>query len=183
MSMSRGAQTLLVVCLVACGLTGCTGEEEPEPAASLNDPCGLISDDVLERLAPGAVLSIPETAGSESSGSKRCHIDLTTQTTTMRGDFGVDVSVNEGLYDDDWKSEKCSERGADPGSDGPGDVSCAPVTKWDGGETRFDGWAWVGDDYEAYVYYQLVDPETMPSGAEQDLRDLLEAAVDSLPDA
>jgi hypothetical protein len=56
-----------------------------------------------------------------------------------------------------------------------------PHVPRDGAQARIDGWAWVGDDYEVNVVYQLVEPQIFPASAEQDLRALLAAAVDSLP--
>ncbi|MEH0970412.1 hypothetical protein V6U77_04640 [Micromonospora sp. CPCC 205546] len=43
------------------------------------------------------------------------------------------------------------------------------------------GVARVDGDYEARVTYQLIEPRNLPPTAEHDLRDLLAAAVDSLP--
>ncbi|MEQ4301935.1 hypothetical protein ABNF97_11190 [Plantactinospora sp. B6F1] len=172
--------TLLVGMLVV-GLVGCGGPKAPAPPSELRDPCELITDDMLARLAPGST-SMPSSQLSEFSGTRRCAVDLTSGTGGMRGDIGITVAMDgTESYDEAWRAERCARIGGEPTKDGPGDHSCFVVKPYQDGEARFDGWAWVGADFEVHVAYQLVKPETFPSGAEQDLRDLLAAAVDSLP--
>jgi hypothetical protein len=170
---------VLVTGLLLFASAGCA--DGPAKPAALTDPCLLITDELLSRLAPGSVRETVSNLDNDS-GSMRCTVDLTSGPASMRGDLEVSVAIdgNDG-YDDRWRSDSCGRVGGKPTSDGPGDTSCLIVTPWDGGESRIDGWAWIGDDYEANVVYQLVEPQDLPSTAEQDLRALLAAAVDSLP--
>ncbi|MET9298538.1 hypothetical protein [Micromonospora aurantiaca (nom. illeg.)] len=131
--------------------------------------------------SPGAQPSASANLG-DRSGSKECAVDLTSGT-SMRGDLVVTVAVDtDGRYDAKWRRDRCDRIAAEPSDAGPGDTSCTAVRPWDGGETRFDGWAWRGDHYEVRVAYQVVKPQTLPAGAEADLRGVLASAVDSLPD-
>ena len=168
---------LLSLMLVAA-LAGCS---EPAAPTELSDPCPLITDQMRQRLAPGAEL-VPEENTGGVSGSKQCTIDLQSGSSTMRGDLLLAVSVDgTGMYDEKWRSDQCAKIESTPTTDGPGDHSCVKVKPWADGEARIDGSAWVGDDYEVRVGYQLVEPRELPAGAEKDMRDLLEAAVNALP--
>jgi hypothetical protein len=174
-----GIRRFISALALLAALAACTGER-PDPAA-LRDPCDLITDDLLARLAPGSD-RVPNANIGDTSGSRECSVDLTSGNRALRGDLAVEVSADgAGMYDEKWRSGRCGELGATPAADGPGDTSCFAVSPWDGGETRIDGWAWVGDDYAARVAYQVVQPKTLPAGAEQHLRGLLAAATDSLP--
>jgi hypothetical protein len=170
---------VLVTGVLLFASAGCAGR--PAKPTELTDPCLLITDDLLSRLAPGSVRETISNLDNDS-GTLRCTVDLTSGPAAMRGDLEVSVAVDgHDGYNDGWRSQSCGRVGGKPTSDGPGDTSCLIVTPWDGGESRIDGWAWIGDDYEAYVVYQLVEPQTLPSTAEQDLKALLVAAVDALP--
>lgn len=174
-----GTRRCIAALTLVAALTACSGGR-PDPAA-LRDPCALITDDLLARLAPGSE-RIPDANIGDRSGSRGCDVDLTSGSGAFRGDLRVEVSVDGvDMFDDKWRSDRCAEFAAAPGADGPGDISCLAVTPWDGGQTRIDGWAWVGDDHATKVAYQMVQPQTLPAGAEQDLRALLAAATDSLP--
>jgi hypothetical protein len=179
MVTSRSIAAVTTACALTVALVACSGER-PDPVA-LRDPCGLITDDLLARLAPGSE-RVPEANIGDRSGSRACNVDLTSGSGGLRGDLGIEVSVDGAeMYDEKWRADRCAEFGATPAADGPGDTSCFAVTAWDGSETRIDGWAWVGDDHAAKVGYQLVQPQTLPAGAEQDLRALLASATESLP--
>ncbi|GHJ13190.1 MULTISPECIES: hypothetical protein [unclassified Micromonospora] len=176
--MTRSAATI-VVAGALLAVAGC-GTDETATPDELRDPCALLPADLLTRLAPGASPSASANLG-DRSGSRECAVDLTSGT-TMRGDLVVTVAVDaEGMYDDRWRRDRCARIGSDLTGGGPGDNSCVAVRPWDGGETRFDGWAWRGDRYEVRVAYQVVEPKTLPAGAEADLRGVLAAAIDSLP--
>ncbi|MBF9132654.1 hypothetical protein I0C86_27410 [Plantactinospora sp. S1510] len=163
------------------GLAGCAGSKPAAPA-ELQDPCVLVTDEMLGRLAPGSKRESSFQKYGESSGSKQCAIDLNSETGPFSGDIAIKVEVTDfDSFDARWRADRCADVGAKPTSDGPGDHSCLVVRPWKDGEARVDGWAWVGDNYEVYVAYQLVEPQTFPTGAEQDMRDLLAAGVDSLP--
>jgi hypothetical protein len=141
----------------------------------------LITAEMQQRLAPGAKL-VPEENTGGDSGSKQCTIDLESGSSSMRGDLLLAVSVDgTGMYDEEWRSNQCEKIESQPAADGPGDYSCVKVAPWADGEARIDGHAWVKDDYEVRVGYQLVEPRELPAGAEKDMRDLLAAAVDALP--
>lgn len=179
MARSKRTGALLAAGLLLATLAGCA--DEPAEPAALGNPCGLISDEMLARIAPGSTRE-PSESGSGASGSKECAVDLTSGDGSLRGDLAVRVGVDGyDSFDEAWRTGRCDRIGATATADGPGDVSCLVVKPYADGEARIDGWAWVGDDYEAQVAYQLVDPQTLPPSAEQDLRDLLAAAVDSLP--
>jgi hypothetical protein len=80
----------------------------------------------------------------------------------MRGDLAVSVAVDgTDIYDDGWRNNRCGRIQVDPSEDGPGDVSCL--------------------NFEARVAYQLAEPQELPAGAEDEMRALLAAAVESLP--
>lgn len=177
--MRLRACAVLAVGVLTVGVAGC-GSGPAAPAA-LPDPCELITGEVLDRLAPGSKREPREQLG-DGSGSKSCDVDLTAGTGSLRGDLEVTVAVdgNES-YDGGWQARQCAEIGAKPTSTGPGDASCLVISPWANGEARIDGRAWVDGDYEVRVTYQLVEPRNFPPGAEQDLRNLLAAAVDSLP--
>lgn len=163
----------LVLMLV---LAGCAGG--PAAPADLRDPCPLITDAMLDRLATGGT-RVPAANTGGISGSKDCSVDLGD---AMRGDLLVAVSVDGvDLYDQRWRADRCARIEATPTTEGPGDHSCVSVLPWSGGQARIDALAWVGDDYEVRVGYQLVEPREFPDGAEKDLRDLLAAAVAALP--
>lgn len=177
--MFRRVQALVAAGVLSCCVTGCADDDQD--AAPVSDPCPLISDAVLERLAPGAERTpVPEGAGV-AGPSRRCEVSLESGTGSRRGDLTVTVSAaaNE-LYDAAWRQEHCGKHEVKPARGGPGDFSCVAVTPFDGVETRVDGYAWVGD-YEAKVAYQLLEPQQLPARAEKDMRDLLAAAVNSLP--
>ncbi|MCO1616468.1 MULTISPECIES: hypothetical protein [Micromonospora] len=177
--MTRSAALLLVIGVLLAS-AGCTADETASPG-ELRDPCALLPADLLARLAPGAQPTASANLG-DRSGSKECAVDLTSGT-AMRGDLVVTVATDaEGRYDATWRRDRCDRIAAEPSDAGPGDTSCTAVRPWDGGETRFDGWAWRGDHYEVRVAYQVVKPETLPAGAEADLRGVLASAVDALPD-
>jgi len=166
--------------LVIAVATGCLGGGPAKPR-DLRDPCSLIADDVRQRLAPGAP-RVPAEYLGDISGRKECQVDLESGSSSLRGDLLVSVAVDGvDMYDADWRSGQCAKLKAEPSAAGPGDQSCIVVKPWADGEARIDGLAWIGDDYEARVGYQLVEPHTFPAGAEQDLRNLLAAAVDTLP--
>lgn len=178
---ARGVVTGFVVGLML--VAGCSGHSGGDPAkpTRLADPCALLTDELLAKLSPGSSRVPSETLG-EISGTKRCEVNLEEGSSGMRGDLAVSVAVDgTDSYDDGWRNNRCGRIQADPSDAGPGDVSCLKVKPWDGVESRIDGWAWIGDDYEAYVAYQLVAPRELPVGAETDMRALLAAAVDSLP--
>ncbi|WP_326564216.1 hypothetical protein [Micromonospora peucetia] len=177
--MRLRACMVLVVCVLSVGATGCGAG--PAAPAALRDPCELINDEVLDRLAPGSARK-PRAQLGDISGSRACDVDLTAGTASMRGDLEITVAVDGSeMYDDGWRAKQCAKIGAKLTSSGPGDASCLVTTPWTGGQARIDGRAWVGGDYEVSVTYQLVAPRSFPPGAEQDLRDLLAAGVDSLP--
>ncbi|MFG1676771.1 hypothetical protein [Micromonospora sp. NPDC049282] len=177
--MTRSA-AMLVVTGALLATVGCAADETAPPD-ELRDPCALLPADLLTRLAPGAQPTASANLG-DLSGARECAVDLTSGT-SMRGDLLVTVAVDaDGMYDEKWRRDRCARIATDPSGDGPGDNSCVAVKPWDGGETRFDGWAWRGDHYEVRVAYQVVKPEKLPAGAEADLRGVLASAVDSLPD-
>lgn len=180
--MLKGVRARLAACLLASGLAGCVLRDRPAPLREFPDPCLLVTDEVLERLAPGAQ-RVPQARAFAmgSGGSKRCDVRLETGTSSMRGDLKLEVTARKEGYTAAWREEQCAGIRAEPGPAGPGDVSCVAVRAWDGSQTRVDGSAWVGKDYEVQVAYQLVEPQALPAGAEQELRHLLEAAVASLP--
>ena len=114
--------------------------------------------------SPGAQPSASANLG-DRSGSKECAVDLTSGT-SMRGDLVVTVAVDtDGRYDAKWRRDRCDRIAAEPSDAGPGDTSCTAVRPWDGGETRFDGWAWRGDHYEVRVAYQVVKPPAVFTAA------------------
>ncbi|MFY1693467.1 hypothetical protein [Plantactinospora sp. WMMB782] len=171
----------LLVGMLVVGLAGCGGPKAPAPSSELPDPCALIGDDLLARLAPG---SKPEAWShlSEFSGTRTCTVDLTSGTGGMSGDIGFTIAMDgTETYDEAWRARRCAKGGAAPTKEGPGDHSCFVVRPYQDGEARIDGWAWVGADFEVYVAYQLIKPETFPPGAEQDFRELLAAGVAALP--
>jgi hypothetical protein len=174
-----GTRRFIAAMTLVAFAAACSGDR-PDPAA-LRDPCALITDDLLARLAPGSERT-PNANIGDTSGSRACEVDLTSGTGGLRGDLLVEVTADGGdMYDEKWQSGRCADFGATASADGPGDISCFAVTPWDGGESRIDGWAWVSDDYSARVAYQLVQPQTLAATAEPDLRALLAAATDSLP--
>ncbi|SCG76693.1 hypothetical protein [Micromonospora humi] len=177
--MTRSA-AILVVTGALLATAGCAADDTAPPD-ELRDPCALLPADLLTRLAPGARPSASANLG-DRSGTRECAVDLTSGT-SMRGDLAVTVAVDaDGMYDETWRRDRCSRIATDPTGEGPGDSSCVAVTPWDGGETRFDGYAWRGEHYEVRVAYQVVKPEKLPAGAEADLRGVLASAVDSLPE-
>lgn len=167
--------------LLLATLAGCaTGPAAP---AELHDPCPLITDDMLQRLAAGAPREPEELLGS-ISGRKECNVNLESGTSSLRGDLALVLSVDGvDIHDDKWQTSQCAKFNAKPTTDGPGDRSCLTVQAWADGEARIDGLAWIDDDYEVRVEYQVVEPHELPVGAEQDLRALLEAGVNALPTA
>jgi hypothetical protein len=163
---------------MVAALAGCA---TPAAPTELSDPCPLITEEMLQRLAPGAERVSEEGTGGKS-GRKECTVDLESGSSSMRGDLYLVVSVDGvDMYDDKWRSGQCAKIGAKPTTAGPGDYSCFTLKPWADGEARIDGSAWVGDDYEVRVGYQLVEPRELPEGAEKDARDLLAAAVNALP--
>lgn len=180
--MRGKSRTLLAAVVAVMSLSGCAGAPGgPAEPSELRDPCALITDELLARLAPGAP-RVPTSNLGEISGSMMCEVDLESGTGPMRGDLAVAVAVDGvDMYDDTWRAGRCAEIGSGPSTDGPGDLSCVAVTPWTGTQTRIDGYAWIGDDFQARVAYQLAEPSALPAGAENDLRGLLAAAVDSLP--
>jgi hypothetical protein len=180
--VGRGVATTFVV-VVLLVVTGCSGDLSGPPAkpSQLADPCALVTDELLAKLAAGSPRVPSETLG-RISGSKSCEVNLEDGTSGRRGDLAVSVSVDgTDTYDDGWRNNRCGRIQSDPSEDGPGDVSCLKVQPWDGGQSRIDGWAWIGDDFQAHVAYQLVEPKELPAGADDDMRTLLAAAVESLP--
>ncbi|MBG0569339.1 hypothetical protein [Actinoplanes aureus] len=174
----RAERLCLVGTLLTVALAGCA-EERGKPA-ELSDPGALITDDILERLAPGAV-RVPEESLGAISGLKRCSVDLESDSSSMRGDLVLTVSVGGvDMYGPAWQKEQCASVNAQPAADGPGDRSCVRVRPWSDGEARVDALAWLGNDYQARVGYQVVRPRQLPPSAEQDVRVLLEAAVNVL---
>jgi hypothetical protein len=174
-----GIRRFVAAVALLASVAACSGDR-PDPAA-LPDPCGLITDDVLARIAPGSERT-PDANVGDQDGRRSCEVDLTSGTGSLRGDLAVEVEADgSDSYDEKWQSDRCAQFGATPSAEGPGDISCVTVSPWDGSQTRIDGWAWVGDDYAARVAYQMVQPQTLPAGTEQDLRALLAAAVDALP--
>lgn len=170
--MTRTGLLLVALALVAAGC-GSDDTSDPQP---VDDPCPLITQQVLDRLAPNGV-RVPSGVASDRS----CSVDLTTSS-SLRGDLVVEVSSStRPTYGTSQRTTRCSEIGSQPTADGPGDSSCVVVKPFDGSQSRVDGYAWVGSTYQAHVEYQLIDPPTLPLTAEQDLRDLLARAVASLP--
>jgi hypothetical protein len=179
MASAQSVRLLAGACALLVVLAGC--QDEPASPAALPEPCELITDDLLARLAPGSQRE-PYSNLAQASGTRECAVDLTSGTGGLRGDLAIRVEVTgSDAFDEVWRSRRCEQIGADPATGGPGDVSCLTVSPWDGAQTRIDGWAWVGDDYQVQVAYQLVEPQALPSTAERDLRDLLAAAVAALP--
>ena len=174
---TKGGATVALV--LALAVAGCSNQDRPSTV--LQDPCALVTDRVLQQLAPGTERVSTANSG-DISASKECSVDLESDSSSMRGDLTVTVAVDgTSSYDESWRAERCGGIDAEPSSDGPGDSSCLQVSPWDGSQARVDGWAWVGDDYEAYVVYQLVEPTTLPASAADDLRRVLDEAVASLP--
>ncbi|MDG4788276.1 hypothetical protein O7626_20430 [Micromonospora sp. WMMD1102] len=175
------ARMSLLVGMLVAGLTACGGPKAPAPPSELPDPCALISEDLLARLAPGSKPELSSHLG-EFSGTRTCAVDLTSGTGGLRGDIGFTIAMDgTESYDEAWRAKQCARGGVQPTRDGPGDHSCFAVRPYQDGEARIDGWAWVGADFEVYVAYQLIRPETFPPGAEEDFRDLLAAGVAALP--
>src|SRR5687768_17607156 len=183
---TRLTRTLVAIGILASVVTACTGHDEPDnPAApaSLSDPCLLITDELLERLIPGGIRAPTEHLGT-ISGHKQCDVDMATPSGTVpvRASLAIQVAI-DGVdpYDEAWRSKFRDAIEAEPTPDGPGDVACWRAAGRDGGETRIDGWAWVGDDYQAWVLYRLFEPQKLPTDAERLIRALLAAAANSLP--
>lgn len=165
-------RTCLLLATLVLALPGCSRDDDPPVGRPLPDPCALITPEVLDRLAPGGV-RVP----ADDPVSRSCSID---RTGPVRGDLLVEVSADSRPgYDVVWRTARCQEIGAQPSPEGPGDAACLNVRQFDGLQARVDGWAWVGTGSQAHVAYRLVDPLSMT--AEQDLRDLLAAAVAALP--
>ncbi|WP_213454401.1 hypothetical protein [Rhizomonospora bruguierae] len=144
----------------------------------------MITDDMLARLAPGAARE-PDRDVSSHGATLGCGVDLNAAD-GFRGDLNVKVIAESSSsynpsYNEKTQTEECDGIGAPLSQDGPGDRSCFVVHPWDGSQSRIDGWAFVGGHYAAKVAYQLQEPQQFPAGAEQDLRDLLDAAAASLP--
>ena len=170
--MTNASLLLVALALVA---TGC-GRDATSAPQPVDDPCPLITQQVLDRLAPDGV-RVP----SGDASNRSCSVDLS-GSSPLRGDLLVEVSSSPAPgYDTTWRTARCREIGSQPSADGPGDTACLVVTPFDGAQSHVDGWAWVGTTYQAHVGYQLVEPPTLPATAEQDLRDLLAGAVASLP--
>lgn len=139
----------------------------------------MITDEMLQRLAPGAHREHQDSL-FDRTGSKMCAVDLTSGT-AFRGDLEVTYAVDgTGIFDAKWQSQQCAYFKGRPSAAGPGDVSCFVVRQWSDGQARLDGQAWIGDDYQVKVAYQLVEPMQFPAGAERDLRALLAAGIDAL---
>lgn len=168
---------LLGAVLVGVGLGGCSRTEDLLTPAQLPDPCAMISDDVMQRLAPGSTREPVESVGGDS-GYRQCQVDLTAG--SFSGDLGLELKVGDGFFDKTWRKARCARIGGTPSDAGPGDTSCVVVTPWKDGEGRFDAYAWIDDDYEVWVVYQMIEPEEFPAGAEQDLRALLAAGIDAI---
>ncbi|MFJ8579352.1 hypothetical protein [Micromonospora sp. NPDC093277] len=177
----RFASTL-ATCLLGLGLAACS--DDTVELGQLPDPCPLITDDMLTRLAPGSARE-PDRDITSHGATLACSVDLNAAD-GFRGDLRVTV-IAESLsdynpsYSEKTQTEECDGIGAPLSQDGPGDRSCFAVRQWDGSQSRIDGWAFVGDHYAARVAYQLQEPQQFPAGAEQDLRGLLGAAAASLP--
>ncbi len=171
--------------LVAAALAACTsGAGEPDAGPpSVVDACVLLTPAVLEQLGPPGAVKQPFDSAGPSSAISSCNVDLAGDGTgDLSGDLSVALGVDrDGMYDEEWRAERCAQAGVRPSADGPGDASCLVVFPSDGLESRVDGWAWVGDGAEAYVGYQLIEPGVLPATAEADLRALLESAVEALP--
>ena len=169
---------VLVLAAAAVLLAACTHHERV--STDLRDPCDLVTDALLHRLAPGGE-RVPTSDEGTISASRSCEVDLTSSRPTMRGDLGVTVSVDgtEG-YDGPWRARRCKEIGSPRTTVGPGDVSCFAVRARDGLQSRIDGWAWVGDDRAAHVELQIIDPAELPASARRDLRQLLARAIASV---
>lgn len=176
----RAGAAVLVSGALILGALGCSRDEAVKPT-DLADPCALITDDMLARLAPGSPKESSSDLG-DRSGTRTCSVDLTAGTAALRGDLQVTVSADgSDTYNSGWRANRCGQIGRKPAPDGPGDLSCLAVEPWDGSETRIDGLAWIGNDYEVRVAYQMVEPQQLPPSAEVDLRSLLAAAVEALP--
>lgn len=177
----RPTRTLLVIAMLVGVLTACTGKDEPVPPTSLSDPCRLVSDELLERLLPGGVRTPTESLGGVS-GMKQCDVDLAiSETAPVRAYLMIKVSVGGDGFGGAWRSKTCDGIQAELTTDGPGDVSCVRISDGEIDESRIEAWAWEGDDAEVWVLYRRFEPVPLPTDAERLVRDLLSAAVDSLP--
>ncbi|CAN5788673.1 hypothetical protein BH10ACT1_BH10ACT1_16590 [soil metagenome] len=162
------------------GLAACSDDGDDGPSLALQDPCTLITDDVLARLAPDGE-RVPTRSMGDHSGSLECAVDLTSTPSDQRGDLGVDVTADGSRFDDAWQAERCQDIDAEVTSSGPGDTSCTSVRPFDGSQARFDGYAWSERGYQVHVQYQLVEPQVLPATAEADVRVVLAAGVAALP--
>ena len=176
------AVSALVVVAAACSLLG---EDDADPPRDIQSPCPLLTESILERLAPDAdppvpTENLPDTSGTGYLG---CEVDLSTAPAGgFRGDLTVQVWVdNVATFDADWQQERCAELDGEVTTAGPGDTGCVVVQDDDGQESRVDGYAWIGSDYEVSVHYQLISPDELPESAEDDVRDLLYAGIEDLP--
>ncbi len=168
-----------MVLVMATLLAGCGVHNRPSTA--LDDPCPIVTDQILRRLAPGAARTPSDSMGA-ISGTKSCEVDLESGSSSMRGDLLVAVSVDgTNTFDARWRRNRCRDIRARGSSQGAGDWACMVVKPWAGSEARVEGWAWLGDDYEVHVAYQLVAPRRLPASAAEDLRQMLRTAVAGLP--
>ena len=110
---------VLLICALGIGLAGCSGSDV-EPA-DLRDPCPLITDDLLARLAPGAEREAGQSLGSQS-GTKECNVDLTAGD-GFRGDLTVKVMADSS-GSAETQAAQCARIGAPIGPDGPGARPC-----------------------------------------------------------
>ncbi|QXC62424.1 hypothetical protein KSP35_06380 [Aquihabitans sp. G128] len=175
----------LVLLLVAVGLvaavTWARHDGDDDLSTDLADPCSLVSQPTLDRLAPGATKEPSASSGGRSK-ELSCAVDLTASPDGFRGDLALDVAVDGGgQYDAAWRKRRCADIGAVPEEAAPGHRSCVVVQPFDGLESRIDAYAWVDDAYEVHVAYQLVEPKDLPASAEADVRALLAAGLASLP--
>jgi hypothetical protein len=186
-TLARLGKTAVALLALVAVASGCSllDDEEADPPRDIQDPCPLLTDSVLERLAPDADPpearnGLPETSGT---GYLSCEVDLSTAPAGgFRGDLTMQVWVdNVETFDADWQQEHCAELDVEVTTAGPGDTGCVSVQEDDGLESRVDGYAWIGSDYEVSVHYQLISPDELPDSAEDDVRALLYAGVDDLP--
>jgi hypothetical protein len=187
-TLARLGKTVVAVLALVAVATGCSviGEEDADPPRDIQSPCPLLTESLLERLAPGADTpepneNLPETSGTGYLG---CAVDLTTAPPGgFRGDLTIQVWVdNVETFDEDWQRDRCAELDTEVTTAGPGDTGCVVVQEDDGQESRVDGYAYVGSDYEVSVHYQLISPDELPESAEDDVRALLYAGIEDLPE-
>jgi hypothetical protein len=186
-TLTRLGKTTVVVLALLGATTACSpfGSEDADPPRDIQSPCPLLTESILDRLAPDAdpptpTDGLPDTSGTGYLG---CEVDLTTAPPGgFRGDLTMQVWVdNVETFDEDWQAEHCADIDAEVTTAGPGDTGCVAVQEDDGQESRVDGYAYIGSDYEVSVHYQLISPDELPDSAEDDVRSLLYAGIEDLP--